>query len=84
MRCNFNNNKLLLKLGACGVSVYPVSLIDGFLAKRTQNVVDGQKSVAIPVTSGMDQGSFTILFLNDWPDNLKKQFDYFYMIMLFA
>jgi Reverse transcriptase (RNA-dependent DNA polymerase)/Endonuclease-reverse transcriptase len=74
---------LLHKLSSYGLDQDTVDLVKSFLSNRTQKVVvDGQESSAIPVTSGVPQGSVLgpllfLLYINDLPDNVKSQFRLF-------
>ena len=74
-----DHNLLTYKLFNLGLNVKTVKWITSFLQDRTQTVVvEGYKSLSVPVMSGVPQGSVLgpclfLAYINDLPDSLKSR-----------
>jgi hypothetical protein len=74
-----NHEKLLLKLHDYGIRGNTLSWIRAFLRNRSQRVMlSGESSDAVPVTSGVPQGSVLglilfLVYINDLPEGITSQ-----------
>ena len=72
-----SHDRLLYKLDRAGIDPQTSAWVKSFLSMRTQKVViDGEKSDAVPVTSGVPQGSVLgpilfLVYIDDMPKYTK-------------
>ena len=73
-----DHQRLLLKLHRLGINHEVITWIQSFLTDRSQCVVlDGERSDACPVLSGVPQGSVLgpclfLMYINDMPETIKS------------